>query len=309
MWRTRIHRAVYIGRPPVTEHPDRSRSVAPARRLLSRTVAASGRLRHRAGMTVPSAATIAHPDRSRSAAPARRLPSKTVAVSGRLRHRAGMTVPSAATIAHPDRSRNAAPARLPLSKIVEASGHSRPQTRTTAPLAQTAVHRGQSRNVEQVRRLPLRIAAPSVRSILHREMKRRVVERVAAAAGIGIGPLPVRAGSSAVTPMATGEDRHGRSSICVSQSCGAPRTAEADIRAEANPATADRARHRVMRGRVMAEAVALGQHLAAEATSVAEAAEVTRAVAVEAEVTRAVAVIPEVVDIPATTKRVDRKLT
>jgi hypothetical protein len=52
----------------------------------------------------------------------------------------------------------------------------------------------------------------------------------------------------------------------------------------------------------MAAGVAPGQHLAAaEATRpVAEAAVVTRAA--EAEV------IPEVVDIPATTKRVDRKL-
>jgi hypothetical protein len=51
----------------------------------------------------------------------------------------------------------------------------------------------------------------------------------------------------------------------------------------------------------MAAVVAPGRHLAAvEATRPVAAAEATRAAEVE--------VIPEVVDIPATTKRVDRKL-
>jgi len=204
--------------------------------------------------------------------------------------------------AHPDLSRSAAPARLRLSKTVVASGHSRRQTRTTAPLAQ-AVHRGQSRNVEQARWLQLRIEADSVRSILHREVKYREAGR-AAVVGIGIGQLPVRAGSSAATQMATGEDRHGRSSTCVSQSCVARRTAEADIRAEviARPATVDLAARRATRGPAMA-VVDPGQHLAAaEATHpvAAEVGVVTRAVEVE--------VIPEVVDTPATTKPVDCKL-
>jgi len=166
--------------------------------------------------------------------------------------------------------------------------------------------------VEQARRLPLRIAADSVRSILHREVKCREVGRATAAvAGIGIGRLPVRAPSRAATRMATGEDRHARSSTCVSQSCEARRTAEADIRAEviALPAMVGRAAHRGTRGRVMA-AVAPGRHLAAvEVTRPVAAAEVTRAV--EAGVATRVAeveVIPEVVDIPATTKRVDHKL-
>ena len=164
----------------------------------------------------------------------------------------------------------------------------------------------------QARRLRLRIAADSVPSILHREVKCREVERVTVpVAGIGIGLLPVRAGSSEATQMATGEDRHGHSWTCVSQSCEAPRTAEGDIRGEviARPATVDLAARRATRGRVMAAVVAPVQHpvaeeatrpVEAEVTSVAEVAEVTRAV--EAEV------IPEVEDTPATTKRIDRKL-
>jgi len=257
--------------------------------------------------------TTAHPDLSRSAVQARGLPSRTVAASGLLRHRAEITAPSATIAALPDQSRSAEPARLPLSKTAVASGHSRRQTRTTVPPAETPVLRGQSRNVEQARRLPLRIAADSVRSILHREVKCREVGRATAAvAGIGIGRLPVRAPSRAATRMATGEDRHARSSTCVSQSCEARRTAEADIRAEviALPATVGRAAHRGTRGRVMAAAVAPGRHLAAvEVTRPVAAAEVTRAV--EAGVATRVAeveVIPEVVDIPATTKRVDHKL-
>ena len=111
--------------------------------------------------------------------------------------------------------------------------------------------------------------------------------------------------------MATGEARHARSSTCVSQSCEARRTAEADIRAEviARPATVDRAAHRATRGRVMAAVVAPGRHLAAVEATRPVAAEVTRAVeAGVATRVAAVEVIPEVVDIPATTKRVDRKL-
>lgn len=166
--------------------------------------------------------------------------------------------------------------------------------------------------MEQARRLRQRIEADSVRSILHRKVKCRAVGRAAAAvASIGIGLLPVRTRSRAVTQRATGEDRRGRSSTCVSQSLEARHTAEADIRGEviARPATVDLAACRDTRGRVMAAVVAPVQHLAAaeatrpvaaEDTSVAEAAVVTRAAVVE--------VIPEVVDIPATTKRVDRKL-
>jgi hypothetical protein len=110
--------------------------------------------------------------------------------------------------------------------------------------------------------------------------------------------------------MATGEGRHGRSSTCVSQSCEARRTAEADIRGEviARPATVDLAARRATRGRVMAAVVAPGQHLAAVEATRPVAAEVTPGEA--AVVTRAAeaGVIPEVVDIPATIKRVDRKL-
>lgn len=180
-------------------------------------------------------------------------------------------------------------------------------------MAETVL-RGQSRNVEQARRLPLRIAADSVRSILPREVKCRVAERAAAAVvGIGIGLLPVRAGSSAVTQMATGEDRQGPSSTCVSQSCEARRTAEADIRGEARarPATADLAARRATRGRVMAAVAAPVQRLAAVEATRPVVAEVTSVAVAEAGVVTRVAeveVIPEVVDIPAITKRVDRKL-
>lgn len=223
---------------------------------------------------------------------------------------------------HHDLSRSAEPVRQLLLRTAVASGHSRRQTRTTAPLAETVL-RGQSRNVGQARRLPLRIAADSVRSILRHEVKCRVAERAAAAVvGIGIGLLPVRAGSSAATQMATAEDRQGRSSTCVSPSCEARRTAEADIRgeAQARPATADLAARRATRGRVMAAVVAPVQHLAAveatrpveaEATSVAVAeaeavAVVTRAVAAAA--IPVVAVTP-VADIQAITKLAARTLT
>jgi hypothetical protein len=78
--------------------------------------------------------------------------------------------------------------------------------------------------------------------------------------------------------------------------------AEADIRAEANPAMADRARHRPIRGRVMAAAVVAPARpqAAAEVTSVA--AEDMHP-AVEAEAIPVVAVTPvEVAGIPAITR-------
>lgn len=125
-------------------------------------------------------------------------------------------------------------------------------------------------------------------------------------AGIGIGLLPVRAGSSVATQMATGEDRHGRSSTCVSRSCEARRTAEAGIRAEviAHPVMADLAARPVTRGRVMGAVVAPGRHLAAVEVTRRVAAEVTSVAEEEAVVTRVAEVeaIPEVADIPATIK-------
>ena len=171
--------------------------------------------------------------------------------------------------------------------------------------------RGQSRNVEQARRHRLRTAADSVRSILRREVKCRVAERAAALAAIGIGLPPVRAGSSVATQMATGEDRHGRSSICVSQSCEARRTAKADIREEARarPAPADRAARRATRGRVMAAVVAPVLHLAVAEATRPVAAEGMHPV-VEAAAIPVVAVTPVVVaDIQAITERADSKLT
>lgn len=164
------------------------------------------------------------------------------------------------------------------------------------------------------RRLPQRIVVDSVRLILHREVKRRGVEPAAALAAIGIGLPPVRAGSSAAIRMATEEDRHGRSLICINRSCGARRTAEVDIRGGTRPATADRALHRAIHARVMAEAEAAAPgrpRAAVEVTSVAVVAGEDMHPAVEEAAIPVEAVTPvvEVVGIPAITKQADSKLT
>lgn len=165
------------------------------------------------------------------------------------------------------------------------------------------------------RRLPQRIVVDSVRLILHREVKRRGVEPAAALAAIGIGLPPVRAGSSsAATRMATDVDRHGRSLICINRSCGARRTTEVDIREETRPATADRALHRAIHARVMAEAEAAAPgrpRAAVEVTSVAVVAGEDMHPAVEEAAIPVEAVTPvvEVVGIPAITKQADSKLT
>ena len=200
--------------------------------------------------------------------------------------------------------------RVRKQRTVAVSVRLRRRAETIARQAAIAARRGRSRSGAQARRLQLRIVADSVRSRHHREVKCRVGEPAAAAAAIGIGRLPVRA-DNAATQMATVEDRHARSSICISRSCVVLRTVEADIReVMARPATVGPAERRATRGRVMA-VVAPGQPLAtaavaarpaaAEVTS-AEVAAVIRAAGVA--VTRAA-----VVDIPAIAKRADSKLT
>ncbi len=172
-----------------------------------------------------------------------------------------------------DLSRSVEPVRLRPQRTVAGSGLSRRRAETIVRLAAVAARRDLNRSAAPVRPLLRRTVAASGHSILHREVRFRVVERPTAVAATGIGLLPVRAGSSAATQMVTAADHHGRNSICVNRSCVTLRTAGADIHEEAiaHPAMVAPAERRAPRGRVMA-VVAPGRHPAMAAVGMLLAA-------------------------------------